>query len=67
MTNHTEHNETTETKAEPSPYVTPHWVKLFGIGVIIIALLIGIMLLTGEHGPGQHMSGYYTQATEQSE
>jgi hypothetical protein len=35
----------------------PRWVKVFGIIVIILVLLVGIILLTsvgGPHGPGRH-------------
>lgn len=35
---------------------TPRWLKVFGIIAIILALLIGLMLLHGGHGPGAHMS-----------
>jgi hypothetical protein len=34
---------------------TPRWVKLSGIMVVIVILLVGIILLTGGHGPGRHM------------
>lgn len=37
---------------------TPRWVKVFGIIVIILALLVGIIMFTGiggQHGPGRHM------------
>ena len=37
---------------------TPRWVKVFGIIVIILALLVGIIIFTGiggQHGPGRHM------------
>jgi hypothetical protein len=37
----------------------PRWVVAFGIIMIILALLLGVMLLTGlggEHGPRRHMS-----------
>lgn len=34
----------------------PRWVKVFGIGVIVMVLLIvAIMVIgRGEHGPGRH-------------
>jgi len=35
---------------------TPRWVKVFGIIVIVLVLLVGIMMLGGGHGPGAHMS-----------
>ena len=44
--------------ADPPPYSTPRWVMIAGIIVIVLALLVGIMLLTGVgggHGPGRHM------------
>jgi hypothetical protein len=34
----------------------PRWVKGFGLGGIVLLLLIVIMLLSG-HGPGDHMHG----------
>jgi uncharacterized cupredoxin-like copper-binding protein len=37
---------------------TPRWVKVFGIIVIVLVLLIGIIMFTGlggQHGPGRHM------------
>ncbi|HET9224866.1 MAG TPA: hypothetical protein VFO07_20300 [Roseiflexaceae bacterium] len=41
-----------ETGGRPS---TPRWVKLFGIVVIVLALLFVISLLAGvQHGPGLH-------------
>ena len=35
---------------------TPRWVKVFGIIVLALVLLVGIMMLfgDGEHGPGLH-------------
>jgi hypothetical protein len=44
--------------ADPPPYSTPRWVKIVGIIALVLALLVGIMLLTGaggNHGPGRHM------------
>jgi hypothetical protein len=37
-----------------SPPSMPRWVKVLGIMTLILVLLVGIMLLTGEHGPGRH-------------
>jgi hypothetical protein len=34
---------------------TPRWVKVFGVIVIILILLVGVMLLGGGHGPGAHI------------
>ena len=37
----------------------PRWVKIFGIIILIVALLVAVMVLTGiggEHGPGRHTS-----------
>jgi hypothetical protein len=34
---------------------TPLWVKVFGVIVIALSLLVGIMLLSGGHGPGAHI------------
>jgi uncharacterized cupredoxin-like copper-binding protein len=39
---------------------TPRWVKVFGIIVIVLVLLVGIVMVTrlgGEHGPGRHIPG----------
>ena len=35
---------------------TPRWVKVFGVIVIILILIVGVMLLGGGHGPGAHLS-----------
>jgi hypothetical protein len=44
----------------------PRWVKGFGLGGIVLLLLIVIMLLSG-HGPGDHMHGLgQLPATQQS-
>jgi hypothetical protein len=42
----------------PSPRSsTPRWVKVFGIIALLVALLVVVMLLLGgNHGPGRHMS-----------
>lgn len=37
-------------------YSTPRWVKGLAIFIIVLALLLGIMVVTGEHGPGRHSS-----------
>jgi len=37
---------------------TPRWVKVFGIIVIVLVLLVGIIMFTGvggQHGPGRHI------------
>jgi hypothetical protein len=44
-----EHESTLST-----PPGMPRWVKMLGIITLILILLVGIMLLTGEHGPGRH-------------
>jgi hypothetical protein len=49
--------------ADPTPPISsgtppkmPRWVKVSGIVLIVLALLIGIMLISGgEHGPGRHI------------
>ena len=36
----------------------PRWVKVFGIIVIVLVLLVGIIMVTGiggQHGPGRHI------------
>jgi hypothetical protein len=34
---------------------TPRWVKVFGIiGGILVLLVVIMMLIGGEHGPGRH-------------
>jgi hypothetical protein len=35
---------------------TPLWVKVFAVIIIILILLVGIMMLSGGHGPGDHIS-----------
>ena len=43
--------------ANRPPYPgTPRWVKVFGIIVIVLVLLLGVLMLFGggEHGPGRH-------------
>ena len=39
-----------------SPTSTPLWVKVFGLIVVLLILMFGVMLLGGDHGPGAHMS-----------
>ena len=36
---------------------TPRWVKLSGIGVIVLVLLVVIVMVAsgGSHGPGRHL------------
>jgi hypothetical protein len=34
---------------------TPRWVKVFGVVLIALILLVAVMSLVGEHGPGAHM------------
>lgn len=34
----------------------PRWVKVFGLVILVLMLLIGIMVLGGGHSPGAHMS-----------
>lgn len=39
-----------------APPKMPLWVKVFGIVLIVLALLIGIVVISGgEHGPGRHI------------
>jgi hypothetical protein len=39
-----------------APPKMPLWVKVFGIVLIVLALMIGIMIISGgEHGPGRHI------------
>ena len=35
---------------------TLRWVKVFGVIIIVLILLVGIMMLGGAHGPGAHVS-----------
>lgn len=46
-----------------SPPGTPHWVKVFGIILIVLMLLVGIIIITGVGGP--HGPGRHAPATEQ--
>ena len=44
--------------ADPPPYSTPRWVKVFGIIVLVLVLLVVIVMFTGvggDHGPGRHI------------
>jgi hypothetical protein len=41
-------------KQRESSTSPPRWAKAFGIIVILLVLLVGIMMLTGKHGPGAH-------------
>ena len=37
---------------------TPRWVKLFGLAVFALAVLFGVVVVTGiggPHGPGGHL------------
>jgi hypothetical protein len=45
-----------------APPSTPGWVKAFGIIALVLAILVGILLLSGEHGPGRHMQPASTTA-----
>jgi hypothetical protein len=45
---------------QESSYSTPRWVKVAGIIMLILIVLIGILLMTGNHGPGRHMQSIST-------
>ena len=34
---------------------TPRWAKVFGLVVVTLILVVGIMMLVGSHGPGAHV------------
>ncbi|HEX9350241.1 MAG TPA: hypothetical protein VF877_03095 [Gaiellaceae bacterium] len=34
----------------------PRWVKVLGIIALILVLLVVVLLIGGNHGPGRHMS-----------
>lgn len=42
----------------------PRWVKAFGlvVGVLVVVLLLAMLLLDGEHGPGRHLSSVESAA-----
>jgi hypothetical protein len=40
---------------QSSVYRTPRWVKWFGIVTLIAIVLLAVIILTGDHGPGRHM------------
>jgi hypothetical protein len=42
--------------AAMKPSSTPRWVKVFGIVAAVLVVLVVILLLTGNHGPGRHIS-----------
>ncbi|MCL7747308.1 hypothetical protein [Halalkalibacter alkaliphilus] len=44
-----------EKSGSDSNHRTPTWVKVIGIIVILIAVLVIIMIFTGDHGPGRHL------------
>jgi hypothetical protein len=37
------------------PHTIPRWVKVMAIIAIVALLLVGILLLTGGHGPRRHL------------
>lgn len=38
-----------------SATITPLWVKAFSVIVVLLVLMLGVMLLGGDHGPGAHI------------
>jgi hypothetical protein len=34
----------------------PRWVKVLGIIALVLVLLVVVLLIGGNHGPGRHMS-----------
>jgi hypothetical protein len=42
--------------ADPPPYTTPRWVKIFALIAVTLVLLVLItmILVGGDHGPGRH-------------
>jgi hypothetical protein len=44
--------------ANRPPYPgTPRWVKVFGtILIVVVLLIVAIIFIGGEHGPGRHTS-----------
>jgi hypothetical protein len=55
LANHARGEEMHMANRPPYPG-TPRWVKVFGIGVIVVVLLVvvGMFIGGGEHGPGRH-------------
>jgi len=49
--------ETDVESALGSTALTPRWIKLFGVVVVVLALLVGLIVLGGDHGPGAHAPG----------
>jgi hypothetical protein len=43
-------------RAADGPPGVPPWVKLLGVGalVVVIVLVLAMLLVGGEHGPGMH-------------
>ena len=39
----------------PEPPGTPGWVKAFGLIALVVVVLVVVLLLTGGHGPAQHL------------
>lgn len=54
-------------KTTGTPPATPTWVKVFGIILLALALVVGIVMLSGgEHGPSRHMpSASVTESGEE--
>jgi hypothetical protein len=45
----------TETDSGPTTGA-PRWVKVLGIIALVLVLLVVVLLIGGNHGPGRHMS-----------
>lgn len=41
----------------------PRWVKVFAIIGLVLAAVVVILLLTGNHGPGRHLSAGLESST----
>lgn len=52
---HYEHGGAQKRDDSGSIIGTPRWVKVSGVAVIVLAVLLGIMILHGSHGPSAHM------------
>lgn len=51
----TERPESSGTDAEQPPGV-PRWLKVSGlvVGVVVLLVVLGMLVLGGDHGPGRH-------------
>ncbi|MBT2515483.1 hypothetical protein [Arthrobacter sp. ISL-30] len=61
MTQRPEHSgdKTDTASSSDAAHRTPRWVKVSGIILLVLAVVLVVMLLSG-HGPGRHMGALAT-------